>query len=491
MRNPLALLSLAALAAAACTQTSGLPVDEDALGYLACEGYFDCGVGRYCNAQGFCWADCRTTADCALVAPGTLCNRFGQCVLDEGERACESHADCGQASFCNGRCSTAGSVCGDAAECPNAFGPETCTGSCGRPCRTDNDCLAIGPDLECTPVGLCLLPGWEKWISPGELPPTTCMQDSHCKTRGWGWECACPKTPDAKTGIPRCNAGIASTCAPAAGALDLGDGPAASPAHAQRGIWGMRMEIAVMTEVPIIGYQRTYSSNLFLVKARHDEGDRLELDEKLCDLKLINFVDNDQPFTDLGWMVIPYTYLRSLALLRRSVELPAAGPGARWLTTQSVEVRGAVIADPQRDPLPTRLDFEADPADPRFWDQDEDGHVGMTTLMDGIMRGEVYNVQRWKATYDGEILDADHVRGLASIENEQLVISASKPTLVYDSQSVIHEDPTRTYFRLERLDPRFPDKQPGDISCADLIRYAERNDSWLRHTPHLMDVPDP
>jgi hypothetical protein len=63
--------------------------------------------------------------------------------------------------------------------------------------------------------------------------------------------------------------------------------------------------------------------------------------------------------------------------------------------------------------------------------------------------------------------------------------------LIYDSQSVMHEDPTRTYFRLERLDGMFPGRAPGDVSCADVIRYAERNDSWLRHTPHLMDVPDP
>ncbi|HSA23011.1 MAG TPA: hypothetical protein P5076_16260, partial [Myxococcota bacterium] len=326
---------------------------------------------------------------------------------------------------------------------------------------------------------------------PGSLPPTTCMQDSHCRTLGWGWECACAKSPDPRTGIPRCNGGVESTCTPAEGELDLGGGPEGSPAHAFRGIWGMRMEIAVMTEVPILGYQRTYSSNLFLVKARHAAGDRLEMEEKLCDLKLINFVDSDEPFTNMGWMVIPLRYLRSLAILQRSAELPSAAPGSRWLTTRSVEVRGAVIADPVRDPLPTRQDYDADHADARFWDQDEDGNVGMTTLMDGIMRGEIYNVQRWQATYDGELVDANHIRGLASIENEQLVISASKPSLVYDSQSVMHADPTRTYFRLQRLDSMFPDKEPGDVSCADLIRYAERNDSWLRHTPHLMDVPDP
>jgi hypothetical protein len=491
MRHPVTLLALAALLVAACAETTGAPVDQNALGYRTCEGYYDCGAGRYCNPDGFCWADCRITADCALVEPGTLCNRFGQCVLDQGVKECVSHADCGQANYCNGRCSSSGSTCGQDSECPNLFGPETCQGTCGRPCGHDNDCIALGDELECAPVGLCLLPGWERWIDPGSLPPTSCKQDSHCLVLGFGWACDCAKTPDPRTGIPRCTGGAESTCVPVDGELDLGDGPAASPAHAFRGIWGMRMEIAVMTQVPIIGFQRTYSSNLFLIKARHSQGDRLELEEKLCDLKLINFIDSNEEFTDLGWMVIPLRYLRSLAVLERVLELPAAGRGAPWRTTQSVEVRGAVLQEPALDPLPTRQDFEANPGDPRFWDQDEDGKVGMTTLMDGILRGEIYNVQRWKAIYEGEVLDPDHVRGLAVIENEQLVISASKASLVYDSQSVMHADPTRTYFRLERLTPRFPDKAPGDITCADLIRYGERSDSWLRHTPHLMDVPDP
>ena len=106
----------------------------------------------------------------------------------------------------------------------------------------------------------------------------------------------------------------------------------------------------------------------------------------------------------------------------------------------------------------------------------------MTTLMDGILRGKIYNVQRWSAIYHGTILDADHVKGLSTIENEQLVISATQG-LKYDTDTLIHPEADRTFFRLQRL--------AEDASCADLIRMAAWDDSWLRHTPHLDDLPDP
>ncbi len=473
--------------AVACDSTHGEPYELDELGYQSCAGYFDCGPGRFCTEEALCWAECRLTPDCHLVAENTLCNPFGDCVEQGGGTECNAHADCEEGHFCNGVCASGGAVCGDSSEC--SLGGD-CVGTCSQACGSDNDCTPFDPmvpDTEflCTPVGQCLLTGWERWISPGELPPTSCKQDSHCVALGWGWRCDCDKTPDPKTGIPRCTGGAESACVPTGEPIDFGSGPESSPAHDFAGVWGMRMEIGVVTEVPIIGYQNTYSANIFLVKVSHEEGNKLKITEKLCDLQLINFIDSDEDFNDLGWMIITARYVKSLGILEREVELSSGTAGSPWLTTQSVEVRGCVIDDPMNSPLPDRDAFLADPNDVRFWDQDEDGNVGMTTLMDGIMRGKIFNVQRWKAIYDGEIINADHIKGLAAIDNEQLIIDASKPDLIQsNSQSTIHSQADRTYFRMMR----FPDPE---TSCADIIRAAALDGSWLAHTPHLDDVPNP
>ena len=483
MRTTGLLITLTCLAAGACTNTIGQPYSLDELNYRQCEKYFDCGQGRYCSQEGLCWSDCRSSADCALLDKGPLCNLFGECVEPGGTRSCEQHADCEPGIYCNGRCSSSGAVCGSADECP--FDGEKCEGKCAPACATENDCVGFEEsDLQCAPVGQCLLPGWEKWIPAGELPPTTCSRDSHCKALGWNWECDCPKETDPFTGLSVCAGGAKSLCTKQQDPLDFGHGPESSPAHSFRGVWGMRMEIAVVTlGLPLVNKQNTYSSNLILVKASHREGDTLELEEKLCDIQLTNFIDSDEPFDDMAWMVIPLRYLSSLPIAHQSVQLHSATVGDAFETSKSLEVRGCVLADLENDPLPTRFDFDANPDDSRFWDEDEDGHVAITTLMDGVLRGAIYNVQRWSAVYHGTILDPDHIKGLATIVNEQLVISASNPTLVYDTETEIHPQEDRTYFRMQRLD--------DDASCADLVRQASRDDSWLRHTPHLNDVPDP
>jgi len=474
------LAGLAALLVAACSSTTGDEVDEEQLGYSACDKYFGCGTGRYCNVDGFCSSDCRSTADCSLLDKGELCNLFGECVEQGGIEECNSHADCGENIYCSGPCDS--SVCGDDSDCPCILGScKACQGTCAPQCASDNDCLAFNDpeddlQLQCTPFGQCLLPGWEQWITLDELPPTTCMQDSHCFSEGWNYECPCEKSPDPKTGIPRCRDGVERSCVQREEPLDFGDGPFA-------GVWGLRMEIGVVTfGLPLVPKQNTYSSNLLLIKVSHTRGDALVLEEKPCDFQLINFRDDDREFADLAWMVIPLGYLKSLPVLVRTVELDPADTG-KFESSMSLEVRGCILDDPVNDPLPTRDDYEADPNDPRFWDQDEDGQVGMTTLMDGIMRGAIYNVQRWTAIYHGRILDADHVKGLSTIVSKQKVLSASNPALIQDIDTFIHDDEDRTYFRMQRLN--------DGASCADLIRLANRDDSWLRHTPHMDDVPDP
>ncbi len=500
------LLFFMAGALAACTTTQGTPASEAELGYRACEVTFDCGTGRYCNDSGFCWSDCRTSADCdEFCNEGTcslteascqenedcpqigtqVCTRFGQCLEPDGSRSCDSHEDCGENRFCNGTCTESGSSCGSNDDCPVALYPtDKCAGTCGAHCGSDNDCLDFGEELSCTPVGQCLQPGWEQWISPGQLPPVECDRDSQCKVLGWQYNCDCEKEMDPRLKLWMCKNSGKSVCVPDSDDLDLGDGPADSPAHDFRGVWGMRYVAAVVTlNLPLVNQMNTYSSNMILVKFRHGEGDRLDMQIKICAIDLINFKDDDLPVDNLAWMLIPHTYLRSLPILDLWVDVKSAAAGATFETSQLLEVRGCVLENPATDPLPTKDDFEDNPDDPRFWDQDGDGNVSMTTLMDGVLRGKVYNVQRWTAIYNGEILDADHIRGLATVENEQIVVSANSESLKQETATIVHEEADRTFFRLMRMD--------DDASCADLIREGAKDNSWLRHSPHLMDVDDP
>jgi len=475
-KTMLAILSVAMLAG--CTSTSGDPVDSGTLGYKECEEYYDCGPGRYCTDESRCWADCRSSADCDLLGEGLLCNSFGECLHPDGQRRCNSHADCGPGRYCNGTCTDSGYYCGSTEECPTeVYAYDQCEGICGGHCGSDNDCLQYEEkELTCSPVGQCLQLGWEKWISPGELPPTNCTMDDQCVMLGWAWYCDCEKETH-RAGYEVCAGGGESVCVEDPARLTFGDGPASSPASAFKGTWAMRMVTGVVTSgLPLVDYQNTASTNLYLLKINHHEGDTLVIEERICEILLLNFINSDEPFADLAWMLIPVKYLRSLPLLSRTVEVPDGTPGSDWVTSKTTDVRGCILDNPTSDPLPTRFDYDDNPNDPRLYDQDKDGNVAVTTLMDGVLRGEIYNVQRWSAIYPGKIIDADHVRGHSIIENEQFIISASKPELIYDTQTSIHTDVDRTYFHLTRM--------PDDTSCAKVIREGHLDNSWLRKLAH-------
>ncbi len=465
----------------ACTQEFGAPIEEDQLGFRACHHYYDCGEGRFCTQQGYCRAECRHTADCRQRDEKKICNRFGNCLLPDAQRPCSNHTDCPPGRYCNGTCSQSQVGCGGQEICPE--NGEQCRGFCGAHCGSDNDCLQPETNLSCTPIGQCLQPGWEKWVDITTLPDTACQLDSQCKALGWGYHCDCEKSVDEKTKESICSGGAIAACKQMVDP-DWGCGPSHQPQHPFCGVWGMRMVIATKTlGVPLVNTQLTYSSNLFLVKLSQPVENTLKMETKICDVRLINFTENDEPVNDLVWMVVPHTQLRFLPTLNQSAFFPKTADDTAFTTSQSIEVRGALLDNPAEDPLPTREDYQMDPKDPRFWDQDRDGKVGVTIWANGIIRGQVYNVIRWKALYRGDIVDADHLRGTAITENEQNLISASSDSLLYDTTTVLHEDSTRTYFRMQR--------QKLDTSCSELLRIADRNDSWLRHTNHLEDVQNP
>ena len=292
------------------------------------------------------------------------------------------------------------------------------------------------------------------------MPPSSCETDAQCKALGFGFTC---------------DQGL---CAALDGPLDLGAGPADRPAHGLRGVWGMRLNLAVITYgLPLLSRQTTNSSHLVLVQARHDQGDALELTEKLCSLEMINFSDDGTAPSDLIHVTIPHGFLAALPLANHRATVAGLGPGEAFATDTWVEVRGARLSDPERDPLPTRSDYEASPADPRLWDQDGDGRVGMTTLTDGVLRGEIYIVQRVRLALSGEQVDADRLHGLVVAQTEEHLLDASKAALVYDIQTELHPESDRTHFRMLRL--------PEDAGCADLLAESERAGSWLGYTERL------
>jgi len=517
----LLLVVLVTAALGACETIVGDPVDMGALEHQGCTGQIECkadgycsptcGVGRYCllpeggSTTGTCWTDCRVDRDCTLIGEGLICDVLGRCVPETEARGCLAHRDCPGGQYCDPgtkRCVEQGgrercSVEYDA-EGNRLGGTDSCAaglfcnssvrgGYCSPYCRSGDDCAnylaAIGSDddLTCTPFGLCLQPEWRDWVEEGER--IRCYRegvederlkrvrvdrrqdylDGPCVYKGWNYAC-----------------GEDGFCEEVSEQVDYGARDTSHPGDPLVGTWGMLFQVSTITHgLPIVGSQGADSANYVLARLRL-HGDKVRMDTKICDIDLINF----DPPTDLAWMNFPSTYMPSLRISHQDFFVSSSAPGTMFDSDPLLDVRGAILADERVDHLPRFQDEEENPAFwSTVWDQDADNQPGMTVLMDGTLRAEIYNTQRWGDVKHGKIYDLNHIGGLQTSHSEQYMLGANPAEVLYHSEVMIHEDRERTYFRMMRLD--------DNATCDDVILNKDTPGHWLSRTDHYGDVPVP
>ena len=213
-----------------------------------------------------------------------------------------------------------------------------------------------------------------------------------------------------------------------------------------------------IVKIPIVGNRtRTNTTHLRLIIEQSD--DALSVLETNCGTDI-----------DDGTMMvnttIPDAFLLSLGVTERTARLelvsetdPSTGntaPECRIVFPWNTQVLGARLEDPENEALPM------DAADPRVFDQDNDGYPGMTVRVGimGLINGEVYVVQRNRNRLIGAVVSLGFIRGTIEWETEQVILGASSPFLASGGQGSPDPDPERNFFLARRIDPL--------LDCADI-----------------------
>jgi hypothetical protein len=115
-----------------------------------------------------------------------------------------------------------------------------------------------------------------------------------------------------------------------------------------------------------------------------------------------------------------------------------------WYT----EIRGAILEDPESEPLPI------DPDDPKLVDLEGDGHPGMTIEASilGLFKGECYAVQRYRYQLDGTVFDANTIIGFIDWTSEQTVVATTNSLFMESFSDDTDPDPTKHQFVMIRID---------------------------------------
>ena len=201
------------------------------------------------------------------------------------------------------------------------------------------------------------------------------------------------------------------------------------------GRWILRQETATLSRVAVVGRVRTVTRSWVLYDLTH-QGERLFGSGRLLDIQV---AQGASPVT----IRFPEAFRQAMPPSRLDATLRREAQRLRLIQPRAWTVLGARLTDPIREPLP----LEA--SDPRVWDQDGDGHPGVTIEIEGMVRGRVYVAQRSWSELDGERSGPDRFTGRVRFGEEQVILGASSRFLKKAPKNT--PDPTNSRFVLLRV----------------------------------------
>ncbi len=211
------------------------------------------------------------------------------------------------------------------------------------------------------------------------------------------------------------------------------------------GRWALIEIMPAIAELPFFGeVELTTTSGLFVDIAQ----DELQLTLTYS----YSFIDAimNPPFVHI---TVPDAFVASLTDPLCKGSLKKTKSGWRFVQERHIEVRGAVLDDPENDPLPTN------PRDGRVVDQDGDGNPGLTVpvVAVGIVSGDTYVVHRLSYALEGSLIDDDTIRGMIDWTGEQIVLAATDAFLSMSYTYRPAPDPTLRCFVMRRVDDGWTD----------------------------------
>ena len=213
------------------------------------------------------------------------------------------------------------------------------------------------------------------------------------------------------------------------------------------GTWAVNERVIALVGAPLNSKQLSRQLYVFVIT---QNGTELAIDEHMCDIQ-VDDVDGLETTRTLPklWEDLPVNPRVGFVIENK------AG-GFNFGLEKKFRVRGAALDNVETDPLPTTAE------DPRLRDQDSDSQPGITLLLDGILRGRAFVVQREFNQYDAQLVGPDRIEGRSMWNSEQVYIGSDPPEIAeLGIQASPDPDPSKHNVLLVRV--------PDGSDCAYLI----------------------
>lgn len=327
---------------------------------------------------------------------------------------------------------------------PAARGPR----SAGAPALAGGTLFAAALCVGCSPDagtrGRVPCPTGEILTAAGCLP----VPDRPFPTRDAGL----PTSPDASapdvdpgdtgppdTGAPPVDAGVAPDSGPTA--LELG------------GRWALESKSLDVVASEALGIAEVTFTTLAAIDLTAT-GQQLRLRVEVCALE-------STPFQGYG-TTYPEAAIAAIEVAELGAELSGLGAGASFATEARVQLLGwRALRDPATDNVPS------EPTDRRVVDSDRDNSPGVTLIVSGQLEGRISVANRVVQSLSGTVLDAEHIEGRVSTQRAQNILEAMGPLLFGNVSIAQHPDPSRSTFRMRRLEVSSADGCPAILAARE------------------------
>jgi hypothetical protein len=180
------------------------------------------------------------------------------------------------------------------------------------------------------------------------------------------------------------------------------------------GTWASKLVNAQIFDGPLGEDKVTITT---LARVRLEQKDKVvTTTTEVCSVALSPYKNNRTIYPDKA--------IAAIAADTGTADLSAAAIGATYTPKRRVQLLGWVAnGDPATEALPK------DPKDARVKDADADGKPGVTLMIDGLIKGSVYVVNRSAIDIAAKITSKDRIAGSSHTEQQQNVLDADNPLL--------------------------------------------------------------
>ncbi|MBU1221042.1 hypothetical protein KKF34_05490 [Myxococcota bacterium] len=217
------------------------------------------------------------------------------------------------------------------------------------------------------------------------------------------------------------------------------------------GLWAYLNVRSSLVNYPMIGLVENDIKSYLLYNITQD-GTTLNVEETACDIII-------ESTNTMVTTIIPDDFVDSMPIEMRTNELVKQGAGWAMHQPKYWVTQGVNLSDVENEELP------AEPDDPRVFDQDGDGHPGLTVRLTGMLSGELYVVQRGWTILEPSVATEMRMEGLITWADQQVTLDADPASLKINPETNPNSNASRSYYIIVPVS--------AEMTCSELIEQAE------------------